>query len=117
MIQELKALAADHWRTYLPTKWAALVAADRVDLELTQAATLAEQQIRELMRKGAREDEAREMVLPDLIYLPPEASGLSPEAQEEEAELEEEYQRTVGQPMSGYLREVMEQDDQERLTR
>jgi len=114
MIQELKALAAEHWRTYLPTKWAALMAADRVDLELTQAATLAEKQIRELMLKGAREDEAREMVLPDLIYLPPEESGLSPEAQEEEAELEAEYQATVGQPMSGYLREVMEQDDQER---
>lgn len=110
MIQELKAKAAKHWRTFLPTKWAALMQADRVDLELTHAARQAEAQIRQMMQGGARLDEAEERVLPTLIYLPPETDGLDEEAAQEEADLEAEYQQNVGRPMSGYLREVMEQD-------
>ena len=92
MIQELKAKAAEHWQTYLPTMWATLVSEDRVDEALTKAATEAESQIRALMENGARLDEAEEIVLPQLIYLPPETDGLDEELRVELAQKEEEYQ-------------------------
>lgn len=110
MIQELKSKAAAHWMEYLPQKWAELVAQDRVDAELDLAARAAEKEIRRLMAAGARQDEAEEVVLPDLILLPPE----SQEEDQESLDLEEEYQRTVGRPMSSYLREASEAHDQER---
>lgn len=97
MIQELKAKAAEHWQTYLPTMWAELVAEDRVDEALTKAATEAESEIRTLMERGARLDEAEEMVLPKLIYLPPETDGLDPEVAAELAQKEAEYQALESQ--------------------
>lgn len=110
MIQELKAKAAEHWRTYLPKKWAALVEADRVDLELKAAATEAERQIRMLMQRGARQDEAEEMVLPDLILLRPEVTQPDEDLAAEEEALEAEYQENVGRPNANWLQKVMEQD-------
>lgn len=99
MIQELKAKAAEHWQTYLPQKWADLIAEDRVDLELTRAATQAEAEIRQWMERGARLDEAEEIVLPQTIYLPPETSGLDKETEEELRQMEDRYQREIGSTM------------------
>lgn len=110
MIQQLKSKAAAHWMEYLPQKWAQLLAEDRVDAELNLAARAAEKEIRRLMANGARLDEAEEIVLPSLILLPPEDQ----EEDEESLEMEEEYQRTVGRPMSSYLREASEESETER---
>ncbi len=98
MIEELKAKAAQHWKEWLPTMWATLVKEDRVDLALTQAATKAADQILELMRQGARLDEAEEMVLPELILLPPENKGSTGSAAQDEelAQMEAEYRETYG---------------------
>lgn len=95
MIQELKAKAAEHWQNFLPQKWATLVAEDRVDEALTKAATQAESEIRALMDRGARLDEAEEIVLPQSILLKPEpgVSGLGAEVDEELAQKEVEYQK------------------------
>lgn len=94
MIQELKEKAREHWMNFLPSKWAELVDEDRVDQALTEAATAAEKAIRQWMAKGARLDEAEEMVLPSLIYLPPEkgATGLDKESQAESDQMEAQYQ-------------------------
>lgn len=94
MIQELKAKAAEYWQTFLPQKWAVLVAEDRVDEELTRVATRAESEIRALMERGVRLDEAEEIVLPETIYLPPEEgeTGLGPEIDAELAKKEQDYQ-------------------------
>jgi len=94
MIEELKAKAANHWRRWLPKKWAALVAEDRVDEELTISATQAEKAIRQWMDGGARLDEAEEIVLPEIILLKPEPKARTPE----EKMLEKEYQATYGTP-------------------
>lgn len=110
MIQELKSKAIAHWTEFLPQKWADLVAEDRVDAELDRAARAAEKEIRQLMDNGARLDEAEEIVLPTLILLPPEEL----QEDEESREMEEEYQRTVGRPMSQYLREADEEYQKER---
>lgn len=110
MIQELKSKAAAHWQEFLPQKWAELMEQDRVDSELNRAAQAAEKEIRRLMASGARLDEAEEMVLPTLILLPPEEM---PE-DEESQEMEEEYQRTVGRPMSQYLREADEAHEKDK---
>lgn len=92
MIQELKAKAREHWENFLPTMWAELVAEDRVDQALTEAAAAAEKEIRHLMGRGARLDEAEEIVLPSLIYLTPETAGLDEESQAESDQMEAEYQ-------------------------
>lgn len=94
MIQELKAKAAEHWKEWLPAKWAKLVAEDRVDLALTQAATQAEAEIREWMDRGARLDEAEEIVLPQLILLPPEVKDSTgdPEQDQELQAMEDRHQ-------------------------
>ena len=111
MIQELKSKAAAHWMEFLPEKWAELVAEDRVDAELNLAARAAEKEIRQLMANGARLDEAEEIVLPTLILLPPEEQ----EEDEESREMEAEYQRTVGRPMSSWMREADEAYQKDRM--
>ncbi len=108
MIQELKKKAADHWRAYLPTKWANLMRTDSLDLELNRAAREAASEIRTLMDRGARLDEAEEIVLPQLIYLEPETDGLDEEQRAEDAEIEAEYQRTTGIPMANLYKGMEE---------
>jgi len=97
MLNELKHKAAEHWMEWLPRKWAALVKEDRVDLELTRVATQAEREIREWMERGARLDEAEEIVLPQLILLKPE-KGAWPEVEAEEAAREARHQRVMREP-------------------
>lgn len=94
VIEELKAKAMAHWRLWLPEKWAALVAADRVDEALSNAARAAEKEIRQLMRAGAKLNEAEEMVLPEYILLPPE---------DENADLDEESRAELAQMEADYL--------------
>lgn len=95
MLQELKAKAAEHWQEWLPAKWAKLVAEDRVDLELTRAATQAEREIREWMDRGARLDEAEEIVLPQTILLKPETKGTGSREQDLELQaMESSHQAT-----------------------
>lgn len=98
MIQELKQKAAEHWREWLPRKWASLMASGMVDQALTTAATQAEQEIRQWMERGARLDEAEEIVLPQLILLPPE----NPESLGD-ADLDEELQAKEAQTRKIYL--------------
>lgn len=95
-MQELRAKAREHWKTYLPTKWAELKAAGTEELALTEAARQAQTQIRALMDAGARLDEAEEIVLREVIYLPPEVSGLDEETEAELREKEAEYRRIYG---------------------
>lgn len=95
MIEELKARAADHWREWLPKKWAELLRTDSVDLTLNIAARHAEKEIRELMDSGARLDEAEEMVLPQWILLKPEKQD--DEETSELAESEAAYQSRMRQ--------------------
>jgi hypothetical protein len=97
MIEELKAKAAEHWETWLPGMWADLIAEDRLDQALTQAAMQAEREIREWMDRGARLDEAEEMVLPRIILLTPEpgVSGLDEEIDEELLQREADYQEMI----------------------
>ena len=52
MIEELKSKAAHHWKTYLPRMWKQLIAEDRLDLTLNQAARAAEKTIWYWMDKG-----------------------------------------------------------------
>lgn len=110
MIQELKSKAAKHWREYLPEMWAKLMAEDRVDEALNQAARAAEKEIRRLMALGMRLDEAEEVVLPKQILLNPEPE----EEDEESAEMERAYMRTVGIPTATYLQDADAEYERER---
>ena len=98
MYEELKAKACEHWQHWLPRRWANLVATNTVDKALSTAARHAEQEIRQWMERGARLDEAEEIVLPEWILLKPEVSGMSPAMEEEAEALEAEYQRIYGSP-------------------
>ncbi len=95
MIQELKSKAATHWQEWLPIKWAKLVAEDRVDEALNQAARAAEKEIRRWMALGARLDEAEERVLPELILLKPEPEDENDWMVKELAAMEDTYQRQM----------------------
>lgn len=95
MIEELRSKAASHWRTYLPEKWKELKAAGLLEVALTQAATAAEAEIRAWMDRGARLDEAEEIVLPQLIYLKPTTDGLDAETRAELAQMEVEYRNEM----------------------
>lgn len=94
-VQELKALAREHWTTYLPNKVAELRKEGTLEEELQAAASLAQQEIDHLMKyQGYQEHEAREVALPLFILLrPEEGAGLSEEQQEELAEMEREHRR------------------------
>ena len=97
MINELKHKAATHWMEWLPKKWETLVKEDRVDEELTRVAIQAEQEIRQWMERGARLDEAEEIVLPQLILLKPE-KGAWLEVEAEEAAREAAHQQMMREP-------------------
>lgn len=94
MIQELKHKAMEHWQEWLPRKWAALVKEDRVDEELNRVARQAATEIRQWMDRGARQDEAEEIVLPQLILLKPE-KGSWEQAEAEDAAREQTHQKMM----------------------
>jgi hypothetical protein len=105
MIEELKRRAAEHWQEWCPRRWASLVKAGILDEALTKAATQAEREIRQLMRGGARLDEAEEMVLPEWILLPPEKKGTlgSHHLDAEVQAMEDEHQRRERSIVQGSL--------------
>ena len=119
MIEELKAKAAEHWETWLPEMWADLIAENRLDQALTQAAMQAEREIREWMDRGARLDEAEEMVLPKTILLTPEpgVSGLGEEIDEELRQREADYQEMIRRENAHIRAFRIEQEMQEGISR
>jgi hypothetical protein len=108
-IQELKALARNHWAQWLPEKVRELKAEGKLNEALQGAASLAQAEIEHLMKyEGYSVHEAREVALPLFILLKPEPA--EPDEQDEElAEKEREYQRVYGQeeeqgdPNEGFL--------------
>lgn len=72
MERELTRRALDHWREWLPEKYADLQRNNMLVQTAASAAEMAARDIRELMQCGARLDEAEEIVLPQYILLPPE---------------------------------------------
>ena len=92
-VQELKALARQHWAEWLPDKIKALKADGQLNEALHGAANLAQTEIEHLMKRGYSEQEAREVALPQFILLPPEVDGLDDELRAELEEMEREYQK------------------------
>lgn len=92
-VPELTALARKHWAQWLPEKTRELEAQGIFSAETQKAAVQAQAEISELMQSGYQEHEAREVVLPQYILLPPEDDAAVDEAEREElAELEADYQ-------------------------
>jgi hypothetical protein len=92
-MEELKALARQHWTTHLPNKVEELRQSGTLEEELTGAANLAQAEIEHLMKKGYQEHEAREVALPKFILLKPGPGDAPEDEQDRElAELEAEYQ-------------------------
>ena len=90
-VLELKALARKHWTKYLPNKVRELKAEGLLEDELHGVANLAQDEIETLQKAGYQEHEAREVVLAQLILLPPEDED--DEQSRELAEMEAEYRR------------------------
>ena len=65
-------MALNHWKKWLPQRYKELKAAGTLNKRVQQASREAASQVASLMRKGLQQHEAEEMVLPDLIMLPPE---------------------------------------------
>lgn len=64
--------AQDHWEKWLPKKVASLRAAGTLEREVQAASKEAARRVAALVAAGAQVHEAEEIVLPDLILLPPE---------------------------------------------
>lgn len=67
--------ALDHWKKWLPTMYRTLQQDGTLDQRAQQASQEAAAQVARLMESGMQRHEAEEMVLPDLITLPPERGG------------------------------------------
>jgi len=65
-------MALNHWKKHLPQRYKELSEAGTLNKRAQQASREAASQVGSLIRKGLRQHEAEEMVLPDLITLPPE---------------------------------------------
>ena len=65
-------MALDHWSRWRPKATAAIRAAGTLDSEAQKASKAAARQVAALMANGYQKHEAEEVVLPDLILLPPE---------------------------------------------
>jgi hypothetical protein len=94
-VPELKALARKHWTKYRPKMVRQLKTAGELNEATQGAATLAQNQINQLMSQGYQEHEAREVALREYILLPEEPAD--DEQAQELAEKEAEYQRIYGQ--------------------
>lgn len=70
--QEYSQQALDHWTKFLPTMVAELRQAGRLNEAVQTASREASEQVDALVRGGMQKFEAEEIVLPDLILLPPE---------------------------------------------
>jgi hypothetical protein len=66
-------MAEMHWRKYLPKKYKALQEAGTLEQELMKASLQTEDMLVDLGAEGGmRLNEAKEIVLPQFILLPPE---------------------------------------------
>ena len=68
-------MALDHWREHLPNRYRQLKESGTLDREAQLASREAAEQVAKLMDAGMQQREAEEMVLPDLILLPPETAS------------------------------------------
>jgi uncharacterized iron-regulated membrane protein len=83
-----------HWTKWHPKKVAALKADGSLDREIQAVAKRAQQQMLDLMEQGYRAHEAEEVVLAEVVLLPPEDdAALEPWERKELAEKESEYQK------------------------
>ena len=71
--------ALNHWREWRPRAFQAMLKAGTLNREVQQASKEAARQVASLMESGLQLHEAEEIVLPDLILLPPEAETDQPE--------------------------------------
>ena len=69
-------IAEEHWKRYLPRWYHHLREAGILDQELVKAGDQAEEAIADLVSRGLYPHEAREIVLPQYIYLEPESEAL-----------------------------------------
>lgn len=65
--------ALNHWIKWRPKMVADLRKQGLLDQEVQRASQIAAEQVTRLMRGGMQKFEAEEIVLPDVILLPPEA--------------------------------------------
>ncbi len=86
-LQQLKRMAMDHWEEWLPEMAAEMRSRNALQVEALKAAKRAQREICSMMRMGATEQEAREVVLPRYILLKPEET-----MDEEERRMEAEWQ-------------------------
>lgn len=103
-IQELTALAREHWMTYLPQRVRYLQAQGTLDETLQGAAALAQAEIEQLKSRGYQEHEAREVALLSFVLLPAEPDEDDEQAREL-AEMEAEYQRNPAVEVQMYMEE------------
>ncbi|MCW2283985.1 hypothetical protein M2323_001598 [Rhodoblastus acidophilus] len=66
------ATALAHWKKWLPKMTKELREAGTLNERAQKASRGAAEQVADLMARGFQKHEAEEMVLPDLILLPPE---------------------------------------------
>lgn len=64
--------AEEHWKRYLPQMYKKLKEAGKLEEEAEKAGTRAAEMIQKLTESGLYPFEAREIVLPQYILLPPE---------------------------------------------
>jgi len=93
----LAIMARKHWEQWLPEKVVELKAEGQLNAAIQVAARQAQEEIQVLMQQGYQEHEAMEVVLPQLILLPPEPDPDDWEAQEL-AEKERQYQEMMREP-------------------
>ena len=65
-------MALNHWEQWLPKMVQDLRGLDQLNYEAQMASKKAAQRVAELMMAGFQKHEAEEIVLPELILLPPE---------------------------------------------
>lgn len=69
-------VAEEHWERYLPKWYRGLQEAGILDQELVKAGNQASEAIADLVSSGLYPHEAREIVLPQYIFLEPESELL-----------------------------------------
>jgi hypothetical protein len=67
-------LAKEHWKKYLPGLTKELQKRGILERELDQAARRASEELARLMSRGAQVEAAKEIVLQEYIFLPPETT-------------------------------------------
>jgi hypothetical protein len=87
------AMARNHWKKWLPRKWKALMESGQAEAEVRAAAQMAQQEKLRLMKMGAQEHEADEIVRAEFLLLKPEPEADAPDA--EDRAREKEYARAM----------------------